>query len=68
VICTPALLIFRRRKTHDQDTPKQQAPEAPKGKIQTGLRGRGGALGWLFVICTPALLIFRRRKTHDQAR
>ncbi|HMU66165.1 MAG TPA: hypothetical protein PKE57_03400, partial [Cellvibrionaceae bacterium] len=51
-----------------QDTPKQQAPEAPKGKIQTGLRGRGGALGWLFVICTPALLIFRRRKTHDQAR
>jgi hypothetical protein len=51
-----------------QDTPKQQAPEAPKGKIQTGLRGRGGAMGWLFMICTPALLIFRRRKNHDQAR
>ncbi|HRH78209.1 MAG TPA: hypothetical protein PK129_12735, partial [Cellvibrionaceae bacterium] len=52
-----------------QDTPKQQAPTAPpKGKIQTGLKGRGGALGWLFMLATPALLIFRRRKTHDQAR
>ena len=37
-----------------QDTPKQQAPTAPKGKIQTGLKGRG-ALGWLFMLATPAL-------------
>ncbi|HEY6530636.1 MAG TPA: Ig-like domain-containing protein [Cellvibrionaceae bacterium] len=52
-----------------QDTPKQQAPApAAKGKIQTGLKGRGGAFGWLFLAFTPALLIFRRRKHHDQAR
>jgi hypothetical protein len=52
-----------------QDTPKQQAPApAATGKIQTGLKGRGGAFGWLFLAFIPALLIFRRRKNHDQAR
>ena len=53
-----------------QDTaPNPAAPTpAKQGKIQTGLKGKGGSLGWLFLAFTPSLLIFRRRKTHDQAR
>ncbi|MEY4590851.1 MAG: hypothetical protein RL497_2927, partial [Pseudomonadota bacterium] len=49
-----------------QDTPQPpQAPTPAQGKIQTGLKGKGGSFGWIFLTLTPALLFFRRRKTRD---